>query len=67
MWIACIHPTQPGDIVPNHIVCLYGQSLGLCEGLSGITYLLSMLLVSTEKIRPIIDKKIRGAVTVTRG
>ena len=34
----------------------YGQSGGGYEGFSSITYLLSMSLVSVEKIRPIINK-----------
>ena len=35
----------------------YGQTGGRCVGFSSMTYLLSMLLVSVEKIGPIINKK----------
>ena len=37
------------------------------QGFSNITHLLSILLVSMEEIRPIINKKIPDVVTVTRG
>ena len=59
-------PHNSGILFQTTVKDSYGQPEGCCVRFSSITHLLSMLLVSMEKIGSIIQK-IRGAVTVTIG
>jgi len=60
-------PHNPGISFQTTVNDLCGRSKGYCERFSSVTHLLSILLVSMEKIGRIINRKFRGAVTVTIG
>ena len=60
-------PHNPGVSFQTTVNGSYEWSKKCCVGFSSAAHLLSMLLVSMEKIGRIINRKFGGAVTVTTG